>query len=90
MYTSSIYSQFSGAEKPHAFRQDLVFHGEHTGRQRIGGVAFQHGHALLQNDAAVIDLLIHKMSRCAGYLCAVSQHSLVDMMSIHALSLIHI
>ena len=57
MYLSSIYPQFFRAEKSHAFRQNFVFDGQHARGQRLRRVALQHGHALLHDDPAVIDLL---------------------------------
>ena len=58
--------------------------GQHARRQRISRIAFQHGHASLHNDAAVIDLLVHKMRGRAGDLRAVGEDRLVHVMAVHA------
>lgn len=84
MYMSSIYPQFSRAEQLYALRQNLMFNGQYALGKRIRRIPFQNGHAPLHDDAAVIDLLIHKMRRRAGDLRAVSQHGFVNMMPIHA------
>ena len=71
MYMSSIYPQFPRAEQLYALRQNLMFNGQYALGKRIRRIPFQNGHAPLHDDAAVIDLFIHKMRRRAGDLRAV-------------------
>ena len=58
--------------------------GQHARSQRLGGIALEHGHAFLKDDAAVIDLLIDKVRRRPGDLRAIGEHRLVDVVPVHA------
>ena len=78
--------QTGGLEQPDCGGKGLAFGSEHSGGQRIGRVLIFNRNNLLQDNGPVIVLIVHEVDRATTHPSPSSQHGLVDMMSVKALT----
>jgi hypothetical protein len=68
------------------FGIDFAFLLEDARGERVGGVVVQHGDGPLQDDRAVVVVIVGEMDRTAADLGAVLQNGFVDAVTVVALS----
>jgi hypothetical protein len=85
----SSQAEFAGmlvCPAANGFRIGLTLCGKNASRECLGRVSWQHGHALLHDDFAVIVLIIGEVDCATALGDAGSDNCLVNMMAVHPLA----